>query len=972
MRREQRWWCWGLGSKSLLPMLTLGAVCIACSVARSKGPTLVRTLKPFGGRDTTPRELYRLRVTGVAKDADGKPVAGAAIYAIDSDPGGSIYTPEASQTTSDASGRFALDVEALVQHARFQDPNSPLQAAFTVLGIAEGYGFTWESELTFHPQPRPEGEPLSDETTVFFLDHSPKVTLHFEPAAVFEGVLTDDSGEPLVGASVQLGMVRREGSRQTGASWRCRYVGDCGPESAASANCLGLVAENVLSTTTDEHGGFRLARVRACTEYLALVDPGPRFNAKMLTVVTAPPSAGADAARNAFHAAEGARYTARIDRPRRVEISIADPASKAVTGAVVTAFGKHAQLAGAQQATNTEGIAQLDLPPGKYRLLVEPPLDEPLLYLEAPLEVGPQEELAQQFKLPAAAVANILVKDAESGEPQSDVLLAYQMDGVGTPVPLSTRSHVSDYRLTDAEGCLTAFLPPGSVTFSIAQGMRGGRGLDARAVSAELSAGETSHVTLQAKQVRSRVPRPTAELLPTGIAEAITRQMDLIRHATGVLEGQTHLRSCDLELDDLRRSLDGLDAQAMPDIDAIYREWTGHEFVTSSIHLSFDPPRRVAKHFNDDGTLERYQLINGAYGVSTMGPSQIDVYPVGSFPMHVPSLADFVEHARATPAMRSEQVGERFLITYSAEGTVFEQVVDAATGFLCRSSLIRETGGRQNGKAVWQFAPRKYDRGLRLPKLRVEARVRDGRVQSLDVSQVSSVKLVDSLSADTFAAPGSAGMVLLDHRDLPRGGPGRPATQRLTAPVQDVASYVLNHSRGTRSIEPKLTYGQPAPPLPKLSWLTPLGESVEMDAEGKVILIEFWATSCGPCINHLDELIKAADEMDPDQIMLVGLHAAGIDRETLKEFTTERGINYPVAIDSDDEGFGTSFEAFGVRGIPQTAVIDRSGKLVYLGQLRTALQRGRDLIDSKNDSPDRPNPTIESSKATRRTATKSE
>ncbi|WP_395738919.1 TlpA family protein disulfide reductase [Prosthecobacter sp.] len=109
--------------------------------------------------------------------------------------------------------------------------------------------------------------------------------------------------------------------------------------------------------------------------------------------------------------------------------------------------------------------------------------------------------------------------------------------------------------------------------------------------------------------------------------------------------------------------------------------------------------------------------------------------------------------------------------------------------------------------------------------------------------------------------------------------------------------------------------------LPLLS-----GEEFDLSKEkGKVIVLDFWATWCGPCIKSLPGMIDEMAALDPKKVRFIGVNQAE-DKDTVKTFLETRGWKFEVALDANQR----VGQSFGVEGIPHTVVIGPDGKVAYV------------------------------------------
>jgi len=95
------------------------------------------------------------------------------------------------------------------------------------------------------------------------------------------------------------------------------------------------------------------------------------------------------------------------------------------------------------------------------------------------------------------------------------------------------------------------------------------------------------------------------------------------------------------------------------------------------------------------------------------------------------------------------------------------------------------------------------------------------------------------------------------------------------------------------------------------------------DSHGKVILLNFWATWCGPCRAEIPDLVELQNKYK-DRLQILGLVVDDDDQDAIKEFAEKLGINYPVAIAGDD----IRLQYGGIAALPTSFVLDAEGRIV--------------------------------------------
>jgi cytochrome c biogenesis protein CcmG, thiol:disulfide interchange protein DsbE len=95
------------------------------------------------------------------------------------------------------------------------------------------------------------------------------------------------------------------------------------------------------------------------------------------------------------------------------------------------------------------------------------------------------------------------------------------------------------------------------------------------------------------------------------------------------------------------------------------------------------------------------------------------------------------------------------------------------------------------------------------------------------------------------------------------------------------------------------------------------------DRKGKVVIIDFWATWCGPCRRTIPHMIDLQREFEGRGLEIVGISLDQGGSAVVSPFVKETGINYPIIVEQGPR-WASLFE--GVDGIPTFFLIDRQGR----------------------------------------------
>ena len=143
----------------------------------------------------------------------------------------------------------------------------------------------------------------------------------------------------------------------------------------------------------------------------------------------------------------------------------------------------------------------------------------------------------------------------------------------------------------------------------------------------------------------------------------------------------------------------------------------------------------------------------------------------------------------------------------------------------------------------------------------------------------------------------------------------------LTIVVTCLSLAVLSGCQSAQAVKPEeVVVGNT---IPDFSLKSLDGKTVSKDSlKGEVVVLNFWASWCAPCMGEIPELKQVAANSKA-KIVGIALDENGV--ETVKPFVESRQINYTVLLGNQD-----IFQQFNGVGIPYTLILDRAQRIVKI------------------------------------------
>ena len=631
--------------------------------------------------------------------------------------------------------------------------------------------------------------------------------------------------------------------------------------------------------------------------------------------------------------------------------------------------------------------------PGEYKLIAEPAPNQPFVFSSQQYFVPEKtDDVTVSLKLRPAAIVKLKVTDKETGQPIPNVRFNYETDTSSKQLPLSSQTVFVDYPKTNAAGELQVFATPGMRRIVVAEPLTLAQADESRGELLKLTGGKTTEVQFRLSipqflpsQLVIDQPQPNKDsIYPPELQIKWNHQAERIKKTPlRITARQLMISRGNLAAKALLAELRALDPDQVPDLFKILKKHRDQKLRWWKLVLTSDGERyREDRYYNSTSyyrSTMRKKLLTNVDGQRLPNSSnvfngwymlrysdannQANASGRRRFGIHVNTvrdLCDWPSLRTSRPRKKSDQhpdvkvseLGKRVIYELKSERISYRRVCNQQSGFIFETAYGASLD--EPDRVNLYFAPKEYADGLILPSVHISWTMYQGKLRLLRAYLVDKVEILEPVPTDAFAVSLPTGAMIVDFRHVPanasRRGPVRSVQTILRAPVSDMAAYLNRHPRISTELESTIQYGKPAPKIKPAKWLTAEGESGAPDLAGKVVLVEFWGTRCGPCLGQLPDVRTAARHYEDQPFVLIGMHDSYTTVEKLQAFAQKESIKYQLAIDqrATEKGwFGKTMRDFGVRGIPKAAVIDQKGNVAFVGTFNEALRTVDRLLKQK-------------------------
>lgn len=906
-------------------------------------------------------------------DSNGTPVAGANVMLMLNGFNGLNYTDENGQRQridakvaamkSDAYGQFEFNIDRYpVVEFKPTPVKKPAEATFGLIATADNYAIAWRSPRTLRFGERPKTLDPEEADRLFFEGDSIELNLVFQPEVRLHGIVSDDLGQPLAGATVMLGLVTNSRSLpgQGPRSYRYTLIDPENKTDASPGWGLRELPANFRQVKTDDQGRYEIRGMPRNTSALVCVDYQRSFRMFSGSVK----STEGESTRGTHYIGSDGKFDVTLTRPRSVTVALSaedGKPSQCVVRAEPTGRSYTPILRDGAMATSVDGKATLQLPLGKFKLFIEPLPGQRLVTSSHDIEVEKQPvEQSMEFKVSAGAelVIRAVLKGTEI--PVEDVAFGVVSNELPAPVDLQSQTVYLDYPRTGIDGTLTAVVHPGEFRILPMRLPQGFTAVAGKTDLLKLTPGSSTPLTFEFEGSTAELPMPANRTLAT-LHKKWARQNQLIRRGHFTFRSNNFLRG-EITAPELDEVFGLLEGKAVAEAEAILKHVFPGLTLLNQSYMLVDGDKRAVAHtwseprFDWNGRpISSLNVANGNEEFRYSGANaQLDLYDAQKSQVgfgHPSDLVTVPSMFQRLPAnAQIEELGDRIQIV--ATGAIL--VVDQKTGFVHEMNSMRPDG---SGRTVQQFGPVSHPNGAVTPTLRIEANFRNHTLDRAAVVFLDDVDFEAEFPANAFSFAAPPGTSLLDYRDVDRQQVGsRPRAKVTMGPVSDIVAKanstrpsqdasVANASAVKASAMKNIRLGDKAPKFKVAAWYDQNGQTSAPDLKGKVVIINF----------HRDydrnseenrELRQALKIFDGQAVEIISIFSHRTDAEKAVGYMKKFQLPWKFAIDTPAKGtrfpYDATFTAFHLPRSTTTVVIKSSGGVhsaaSHNNQIRDAIQ----------------------------------
>jgi len=151
------------------------------------------------------------------------------------------------------------------------------------------------------------------------------------------------------------------------------------------------------------------------------------------------------------------------------------------------------------------------------------------------------------------------------------------------------------------------------------------------------------------------------------------------------------------------------------------------------------------------------------------------------------------------------------------------------------------------------------------------------------------------------------------------------AGQRIRRAAARIAALALGAAFAGHASSAELTRWEGTPAAPAIELLTAAGAPMSLqEFRGKVVLVNFWATWCEPCVTEMPALQQLRNTFGPRDFEVLAVNMQEGPAK-INAFVEKSGVSFPIVRDTD----GAVAKVWGARVLPASYLVDRDGRIRY-------------------------------------------